>query len=264
MASRSRSPNYPSLSLGEAIEAVRPVYAKERRAKFPRLALAAHLGYSSMNGRALAKIGALRAYGLIDGREDALTVSQTALALLEAPAGSRDRTVAYQNAFLAPPLFRRIKEEHGDQTPSPETLRWWLQQEGYAGDAADRALRVFLESADLVSRETESRGSTDGDLEADDAEADEFVQSDPALRGAFAEVGRRAREAEHRVRRDTEDLRTGAHERVLQSGMLSKTASYKLIVTGEVGLAEIERLIRKIELDKEILADPGNDSSDLA
>jgi hypothetical protein len=44
-------------------------------------------------------------------------------------------------------------------------------------------------------------------------------------------------------------------ERELLSGMLSKTASFRLIVTGKVAVKEIERLIKKLELDKEILAD---------
>jgi hypothetical protein len=38
-------------------------------------------------------------------------------------------------------------------------------------------------------------------------------------------------------------------------GLLAKEASFRLIVSGEVGVKEIERLIQKLEIDKEILAD---------
>ena len=48
----------------------------------------------------------------------------------------------------------------------------------------------------------------------------------------------------------------GVHERVLQSGMLSKEASYRVIVSGKVGVAEINRLLAKLEMDKDILAEP--------
>jgi hypothetical protein len=44
-------------------------------------------------------------------------------------------------------------------------------------------------------------------------------------------------------------------ERELTTGLLSKTASFRLIVSGQVGVAEIERLIKKLEIDKEILAE---------
>ena len=47
-------------------------------------------------------------------------------------------------------------------------------------------------------------------------------------------------------------------ERELTTGLLSKDASFRLIVNGTIGVREIERLIRKLELDKEILADEGD------
>lgn len=151
MNSRTRSPNYPSMSLGEAIEAMRKVYAQEKRGRFPRLSLATHLGYTSINGRSLAKIGTLRAYGLIDGREDVLSVSQTALAIIEAPEGSEDRANAYREAFLSPGIFARIHEEYGETTPSPQTLRWWLQKQNYIGEAADKVMQSYLESLELIN-----------------------------------------------------------------------------------------------------------------
>jgi hypothetical protein len=49
-------------------------------------------------------------------------------------------------------------------------------------------------------------------------------------------------------------------ERELTTGLLSKAASFRLIVSGPVGVREIERLIKKLELDKEILADESEDA----
>ncbi len=46
-----------------------------------------------------------------------------------------------------------------------------------------------------------------------------------------------------------------AGERELTTGLLSKDASFRLIVSGAIGVKEIERLIKKLELDKEILAE---------
>ena len=44
-------------------------------------------------------------------------------------------------------------------------------------------------------------------------------------------------------------------ERELTSGLLSKSASFRLIVSGPVGAKEIDLLIRKLQLDKEVLAE---------
>jgi hypothetical protein len=44
-------------------------------------------------------------------------------------------------------------------------------------------------------------------------------------------------------------------ERELIAGLLSKGANFRVIVSGTIGVKEIDRLIQKLEFDKEILAD---------
>lgn len=51
------------------------------------------------------------------------------------------------------------------------------------------------------------------------------------------------------------DLRSMEGERELSTGMLAKGASFRLIVKGQIGAREIDRLISKLKLDREILAD---------
>jgi hypothetical protein len=62
-------------------------------------------------------------------------------------------------------------------------------------------------------------------------------------------------EAKMKDERCEEDLR-GVQERVLQSGMLSKSASYRVIVSGHMGAAEFDKLIAKLEMDRDILTEP--------
>jgi hypothetical protein len=50
-------------------------------------------------------------------------------------------------------------------------------------------------------------------------------------------------------------------ERELTAGLLSKDANCRLIVSGTIGVKEIEMLIKKLELDKEILADQKGDEA---
>ena len=50
-------------------------------------------------------------------------------------------------------------------------------------------------------------------------------------------------------------------ERELTTGMLAKDANFRLIVSGKIGVKEIERLIKKLELDKEILAEQDDESA---
>lgn len=45
-----------------------------------------------------------------------------------------------------------------------------------------------------------------------------------------------------------------SEERKLMSGLLSKQTSFALMVTGPLGADEVDVLIRKLEIDKEVLA----------
>lgn len=120
-----RSPNYPSIDLAGAIEAVRPVFKAENRNKMSKGVLAKHLGYSSLNGRALGKIGAVRAYGLIDGSGDELRLSDDAVIALTAPSES-GRNAARLRLALRPQLFQDIRKDFPDLLPSEDNIAFWL------------------------------------------------------------------------------------------------------------------------------------------
>ena len=150
-----RSPNYPALDLGAALEAVRPAWKAEHRNKMARSVLAKHLGYSSLNGRALGKIGAVRAYGLIDGSGDDLRISDDAITALASP----DKVnIQYREAMerlaLKPSLFTDIKKQFPGTLPSDGNLSYWLVQNGFTQDAAGKAAKAFLATMRLVYDES--------------------------------------------------------------------------------------------------------------
>jgi hypothetical protein len=146
---RTRSPNYPSMDLSEALEAVRKVFQAENRNKFSRLVLAQNLGYSSLNGRALAKIGAVRAYGLVEGAADDLRLSEDAITALMAPSESPERHNALERTALKPALFAELRKEF-QGVPSENNLRFWLIKRHYTPEAAGKAAQTYLATMRLV------------------------------------------------------------------------------------------------------------------
>ena len=60
---------------------------------------------------------------------------------------------------------------------------------------------------------------------------------------------------------EREERATRPNERELVTGGLSGDARFRLIVSGVVGSKEIDRLIKKLELEKEILQDSEDDDS---
>lgn len=147
--SRTRSPNYPAVDLATAIEMVEPVYRKEKRNKMPREVLAKHLGYTGLNGRSLGMIGALRAYGLLEGTGDDVRVTDDALILLNAPEDSFDRRDAMTRCALRPPLFRQLSSQF-ETTPSDGVIRYALIKMGFTPEAAGKATQTYLATISFI------------------------------------------------------------------------------------------------------------------
>lgn len=146
----TRSPNYPSLPLDAALSAIEPALKAEHRNKMAKITLAKHLGYTSLNGRALGKIGAVRAYGLIEGSGDELRVSEDAMICLRAPVGSGERKDALERCATRPSLFKAIRTDFPDTLPSNDNLHFWLNKNGYTDRAAGKAAESYLLTMRLV------------------------------------------------------------------------------------------------------------------
>ena len=255
-----RSPNFPSLSLGDAVEAIKKVFQAEGRSKMPRLSVVTPLGYTSINGRSLSILGALKAYGLVEGRADELRVTDDGFTLANAPDDSPEYRDALVTCFKAPPAFQRFLP--ADDDASADTLKWKLQKAGFQGDSAERLVRVYRDSQELVN-------ASGGEYQAEVIEVAGEASEGRSAHSVFDDMKQMAfgpkpleaakRFVQHHEGASPQDeqsgLAMGIHERVLQSGMLSKAASYRVVVSGPVGVAEIDRLLKKLEMDKEILAD---------
>lgn len=236
-----RSPNYPTLPLGPALEAMRVAWTKDHRNKMSRAVLAKHLGYTSLNGRALAKIGAVRAYGLIEGSGDELRVSEIAVRALAAPPGSPERQTALNQMALRPSLFAEIRKQFPENHPSRENLVYWLVTQNFTQKAAEKAAQSYLSTMNLAAGVADSYNP--GDEEDESEEGTDLAVKPPLAKSPLA-----AKPSVSKV-----NMERG--ERELTSGLLGKDTSFRLIVSGEIGVKEIERLIKKLEIDKEILAE---------
>ncbi len=144
-----RSPNCPQISFSEAVEKGRKVYAKEHTHPAPKAAVAEDLGYSSMSGRALSIIGALRQYGILEGPGEAMRITEDAVVFYELEDGT-ERNEALRRMIFAPPFFESLRQQFGESLPSESTLKHHLIKEGFLPKAADEVISVYRENIELV------------------------------------------------------------------------------------------------------------------
>lgn len=157
---KTRSPEYPAISLKEAIDRVKMIYDKDYQNRLPKQVIAEHMGYKSLSGASLPVLSALTKYGLLEGRGDETRVSDLAVALIAHPPGTPERMDALKQASVLPELFAELDGRFTDGKGSDQAIRSYLLTRKFIPGAADAAIRAYRDTKQLV--EAESAGYDDG------------------------------------------------------------------------------------------------------
>lgn len=257
---KERSPSFPFIGLSKALERVRAVYAHAKRHEARLADLAAAWGMGVKSSGTIQTVAALVAYGLLEdqgsGEARKFKVTDLALKALEDQRpGARE--AAQAEAALKPKLVAEYVEKWRGGRPADGICISELRFErSFTEDGAKAFLKVFDDTAGFTKgvesdKNPDQAAQLDGQKveESGDKSADKFKlpweknNPPPPPKPPVKQPERRI-------------LMEG--ERELTTGMLAKDASFRLIVSGRIGVKEIERLIKKLEIDKEILAEQDN------
>lgn len=152
MEKRVRSPNYPALSLPEAIERLQLVYSSQHKHGAPREVVAKSMGYTGLNGASATAISALIKFGLLERDGEELRVSERAMCII-APQSADEKSRALRDAALDPPLFAELAEKFPGKMPSDDLLKNYLVRNGFAPGAINSVIAAYKETSELVGRE---------------------------------------------------------------------------------------------------------------
>jgi hypothetical protein len=146
-----RSPNYPLISLGEALGKLQVIYQHEKRSKAPYTVILKHLGYREQRGGVGGRtLSSLIQYGLLEQSRGECWVSDLGYTLLHYPETSPERGKALKEAAEKPTLFREILATYVDSLPSDDTLRSYLIKRGFNPSMTDRFIQVFRDTIQLA------------------------------------------------------------------------------------------------------------------
>lgn len=163
MEKRTRSPNYPSLSLPDALEKVRLIYQSQHTHGAPREVVVKSMGYAGINGASATAISALSKYGLLEGRGDDIRVSDRAMRFLN-PLNDQERSDAIREAAREPSLFQELTEKFPGPLPNEEVLRNYLVRNGFSPTAASGVILTYRETLAFAERETRDFSPTNSDM----------------------------------------------------------------------------------------------------
>lgn len=244
----ARSPSYPQITLGKCIEFIKSIYKGAHRSTIDTNTLIDLMGYSSKSGRSLAAVGALKQFGLIEGRDDSIRITQDALTLLE-PISEQEYTSKYKEVALNPPLFRELYDEFGGTSVSETVIRSIaVRKFNFTGTGAERLTRSYLETMQSV-QDISSTHSTSPEDNENEPEKD-AQQNKPSI----------TRQSKHTEQADSVNqakasaIKEPSDHNTLQFS-LSKETSARVEFSGPLTKTAIERLIKHLELSAEIYED---------
>lgn len=168
---RERSPNYPSISLPDAVAYAQRFWASEKRTAVPADVAAKAMGYASLSGKSRMTLAALKQYGLVKGRKDSVQLTDTAVAIIVHPVGSSERQAALRAAATKPDLFVELATKRPDA--SDVALRAYLITERkFSEDGARRFIKSYRQTMKLVEGISEGYSEEDPVEDDGDDEAD--------------------------------------------------------------------------------------------
>lgn len=147
-----KSPVYPSIGLKNAIAKVKVLYDKEGKNFIPKKLATEAMGYKSKSftGAALQLLASLYQYGLIVRKHGEVRISDDAFTILNAPENSPDKVKALTKCGSNPKIFSDIYAKYPAKLPSDDTLIWYLQQQNYTKQAAERIIQCYKETVEIA------------------------------------------------------------------------------------------------------------------
>jgi len=154
---KQRSPNFPVISLKQAVEKISAIYVKEQLAPAQRLAVLKHMGYSTENGASLTVLSALKKFDLINEERGTILLTENAKNIVVITNENDERRVnALKNCALSPDIYKKLWEKYQDSSlPSNESLQQELiLNYGFNNKVVNSFIANFRETLDYAKIKT--------------------------------------------------------------------------------------------------------------
>lgn len=234
----NRSPRYPAISLKDAIEKAAAVYKADRRNKIPKQLVAEHMGYGGLNGASLGVISAVNKYGLLDGGRDSMWITPRTVDILEREVGDPERAAALRAAAFEPALFRELAESFEGHVSDAALRSYLIAKRDFLPDSAVKLIRAYRDTMAFVDAESGAYDSAPIEPDVPPVAARELAPEAPVSPPIAGPA-----------------IAGGVGEREWLRGPLSRTTSYRLIVSGNVGARELGKLVKLLEAQRAVLED---------
>lgn len=183
---RNRSPQYPSISLPDALDRVHEIYDHEQFNWVNARIASSHWGYSPKSSSSIRLLSALTQYGLIErskGANRQIRLTELAKSIIrDSRPVSPDRDAALREAALKPVVNQKAWTRWGTSPPSTDQMAHELEHElGFNPNSIPVFIAAYEEtiahvgmdkSGQSAHLEADTEGDTDVPLDTDSGMAE--------------------------------------------------------------------------------------------
>ena len=152
MVMKRRSPNYPGIHLEAAVHTLADLYQGHAgvrgvgRGQFTPQDAATAWKFTSTTGPVQIRLGALRQYGLLEGKKgENPRISSRGMTLILRDHGAREHRDALRDAGLNPTIFAELHQTM-PRAASDALRQFLIVERNFTNDGANRLITVYLAS----------------------------------------------------------------------------------------------------------------------
>ncbi len=239
-----RSPRYPRQNLSKSLEMVKKLFNGVHNSKVDMDTAAKVIGYAgSGGGAASSALGALRQFGLVDGLRGDIAVSELTMRIIQ-PMNDSEKAEALHEAATKPEVFGRVITQFGGKLPLSDEpiIAFLIRQEGFSAIGASElieALRDTISNLPELPKSTENAVDTVNVAEVTVQPTSGAVSHTQIIGGEF----------------EAANAFKTPNVGELITLPLGQGCKAELRLIGDVNLNSYNRLIRHLELLRDILAE---------
>ena len=149
----TRSPNYPAISLREAVSKAREIYGEMHTHPADKLSIAKVMKYGGINGASSTVISALQKFSLLEPVGDELKIPESALNVLLHSTGEPERKSFIKDVAFQPTAFADLYERYQLNPPNDNVVMAYLIKKGFNPKSVSTVIRTFRDTIEFVKEE---------------------------------------------------------------------------------------------------------------
>lgn len=173
---KQRSPNYPGIDLGAAVEKLKKLFAEIKRHEVGAAVAMTSMGYSGKSSSGLVALGALRAFALVEdvkGRQESMVkLSDRGLDIVaDYSPDSPGWLKAVQEAAVSPKIHNELWLRYGSTLPPDDELRRFLiREKGFIDKGAASFIAEYKATIEFAKLAEECTIDSDDRANGDETE----------------------------------------------------------------------------------------------